>query len=67
MQGDPNQWGAYYGYGQGYESYAYGTTQDQSTYAYGTYPGYSQYPQQVRHFSCSLNALKFGQNECSRS
>lgn len=42
-QADPNQWGAYYGYGQGYDAYAYGT-QDPSLYAY---PGYGQYPQQA--------------------
>ncbi|MED6199060.1 Polyadenylate-binding protein rbp47b' [Stylosanthes scabra] len=44
---DPNQWSAYYGYGQGYEAYAYGATQDPSLYAYGAYAGYAQYPQQV--------------------
>ncbi|KAI9079343.1 hypothetical protein K1719_038642 [Acacia pycnantha] len=46
-QMDPNQWSAYYGYGQGYEAYAYGAAQDPSLYAYGTYAGYTQYPQQV--------------------
>ncbi|XP_024983008.1 polyadenylate-binding protein RBP47B' isoform X3 [Cynara cardunculus var. scolymus] len=46
-QADPNQWGsAYYGYGQGYDAYAYGATQDPSLYAYGAYGGYMQYPQQ---------------------
>ncbi|RID41714.1 hypothetical protein BRARA_J01649 [Brassica rapa] len=44
-QADPNQWGGYYGYGQGYDAYAYGTAQDPSVYAYGGY-GYPQYPQQ---------------------
>ncbi|XP_024011455.1 polyadenylate-binding protein RBP47B' isoform X2 [Eutrema salsugineum] len=44
-QADPSQWGGYYGYGQGYDAYAYGTTQDPSLYAYGGY-GYPQYPQQ---------------------
>ncbi|XP_057856481.1 polyadenylate-binding protein RBP47B' isoform X1 [Cryptomeria japonica] len=39
---DPNQWyGAYYGYGQGYDAYGgYAQYQDPSTYAYGAYPGY---------------------------
>ncbi|KAL4319997.1 hypothetical protein GQ457_18G004300 [Hibiscus cannabinus] len=46
-QVDPNQWSAYYGYGQGYDAYAYGATQDPSLYAYGAYAGYAQYPQQV--------------------
>ncbi|KAK9058567.1 hypothetical protein SSX86_023409 [Deinandra increscens subsp. villosa] len=47
-QADPNQWGsAYYGYGQGYDAYAYGATQDPSLYAYGAYGGYMQYPQQA--------------------
>lgn len=45
-QADPNQWSGYYGYGQGYDAYAYGATQDPSLYAYGGY-GYPQYPQQV--------------------
>ncbi|KAJ1406940.1 RNA-binding domain superfamily [Sesbania bispinosa] len=43
-QMDPSQWSAYYGYGQGYEAYAYGATQDPSMYAYAAY---AQYPQQV--------------------
>ncbi|WCJ36902.1 Polyadenylate-binding protein RBP47B' [Euphorbia peplus] len=42
-----DQWSAYYGYGQGYDPYAYGATQDPSLYAYGGYAGYPQYPQQV--------------------
>ncbi|KAL5979771.1 Polyadenylate-binding protein rbp47b' [Asimina triloba] len=47
QQADPNQWGgAYYGYGQGYDAYAYGTSQDPSLYAYGAYAGYGQYSQQ---------------------
>lgn len=46
---DPNQWSAYYGYGQGYEAYAYGAAQDPSLYSYGAYAGYTQYPQQVCH------------------
>ncbi|OMO81668.1 hypothetical protein CCACVL1_12315 [Corchorus capsularis] len=46
-QVDPNQWSAYYGYGQGYDAYAYGAAQDPSLYAYGAYAGYAQYPQQV--------------------
>ncbi|XVF19264.1 hypothetical protein REPUB_Repub11eG0094900 [Reevesia pubescens] len=46
-QVDPSQWSAYYGYGQGYDAYAYGATQDPSLYAYGAYAGYPQYPQQV--------------------
>ncbi|XP_028757148.1 polyadenylate-binding protein RBP47B' [Neltuma alba] len=46
-QMDPSQWSAYYGYGQGYEAYAYGAAQDPSLYAYGAYAGYAQYPQQV--------------------
>ncbi|KAJ1412370.1 RNA-binding domain superfamily [Sesbania bispinosa] len=46
-QMDPSQWSAYYGYGQGYEAYAYGATQDPSMYAYAAYAGYAQYPQQV--------------------
>ncbi|TYH62807.1 hypothetical protein ES332_D07G145300v1 [Gossypium tomentosum] len=45
-QVDPNQWSAYYGYGQGYDAYAYGATQDPSLYAYGAYAGYAQYSQQ---------------------
>ncbi|GFP87008.1 polyadenylate-binding protein rbp47b' [Phtheirospermum japonicum] len=44
---DPNQLNAYYGYGQGYDPYAYGATQDPSAYAYGAYAGYTQYPQQT--------------------
>ncbi|KAK9273580.1 hypothetical protein L1049_018390 [Liquidambar formosana] len=48
QQVDPSQWGsAYYGYGQGYDAYAYGATQDPSLYAYGAYAGYAQYPQQA--------------------
>ncbi|KAG4988534.1 hypothetical protein AAZX31_11G129800 [Glycine max] len=47
VQMDPSQWSAYYGYGQGYEAYAYGATQDPSIYTYGAYAGYAQYPQQV--------------------
>ncbi|XP_021894202.1 polyadenylate-binding protein RBP47B' [Carica papaya] len=46
-QVDPSQWSAYYGYGQGYDAYAYGATQDPSVYSYGAYAGYPQYPQQV--------------------
>ncbi|KAF8395860.1 hypothetical protein HHK36_019814 [Tetracentron sinense] len=50
QQADPNQWSsAYYGYGQGYDAYAYGATQDPSLYAYGAYAGYGQYPQQARY------------------
>jgi len=44
---DPGQWSAYYGYGQGYDAYAYGAVQDPSLYAYSPYAGYAQYPQQV--------------------
>lgn len=47
QQVDQNQWSAYYGYGQGYDAYAYGATQDPSLYAYSTYAGYAQYPQQI--------------------
>ncbi|XP_024029389.1 polyadenylate-binding protein RBP47B' [Morus notabilis] len=47
QQVDPSQWSAYYGYGQGYDAYAYGATHDPSLYAYSAYAGYSQYPQQV--------------------
>ncbi|TQD92193.1 hypothetical protein C1H46_022231 [Malus baccata] len=47
QQVDPNQWAAYYGYGQGYDAYAYGATPDPSLYAYGAYAGYGQYPQKV--------------------
>ncbi|KAK9692363.1 hypothetical protein RND81_09G259200 [Saponaria officinalis] len=43
---DPSQWSAYYGYGQGYDGYAYGAVQDPSVYAYSGYAGYAQYPQQ---------------------
>lgn len=53
QQVDPNQWGAYYGYGQGYDAYSYGSAamQDPSAYAYGAYAaGYMQYPQ-VRIFN----------------
>ncbi|XP_022731301.1 polyadenylate-binding protein RBP47B'-like [Durio zibethinus] len=46
-QVDPSQWSSYYGYGQGYDAYAYGATQDPSFYAYGAYAGYAQYPHQV--------------------
>ncbi|XP_021772061.1 polyadenylate-binding protein RBP47B'-like [Chenopodium quinoa] len=46
QQVDPSQWGAYYGYGQGYDAYAYGAVQDPSLYAYNAYAGYAQYPQQ---------------------
>ncbi|KAJ6895750.1 hypothetical protein NC651_022086 [Populus alba x Populus x berolinensis] len=44
-----DQWNAYYGYGQGYDAYAYGGTQDPSLYAYNAYAGYPQYPQQARY------------------
>lgn len=55
QQVDPNQWaGTYYGYGQGYDAYAYGAAQDPS-YAYGAY-GYAQYPNQV-HFDISMRPL----------
>ncbi|XP_043691134.1 polyadenylate-binding protein RBP47B'-like [Telopea speciosissima] len=48
QQMDPSQWSsAYYGYGQGYDAYAYGAAQDPSLYAYGAYAGYGQYPQQA--------------------
>ncbi|KAM6596663.1 polyadenylate-binding protein RBP47B' [Cannabis sativa] len=48
QQVDPNQWAAYYGYGQGYDAFSYGAaTQDPSLYAYNAYAGYAQYPQQV--------------------
>lgn len=47
QQVDPSQWSAYYGYGQGYDAYAYGATHDPSLYAYSAYSGYSQYPQQA--------------------
>ncbi|TKY48373.1 Polyadenylate-binding protein RBP47B' [Spatholobus suberectus] len=47
LQMDPSQWSAYYGYGQGYEAYAYGAAHDPSLYVYGAYAGYAQYPQQV--------------------
>lgn len=47
QQMDPSQWSAYYGYGQGYDAYAYGAVQDPSLYAYGAYAGYAQYPQQA--------------------
>ncbi|KAF4379894.1 hypothetical protein F8388_024927 [Cannabis sativa] len=48
QQVDPNQWAAYYGYGQGYDAYSYGAaTQDPSLYAYSAYAGYAQYPQQA--------------------
>ncbi|KAK1288941.1 Polyadenylate-binding protein RBP47B' [Acorus calamus] len=48
QQADPNQWSsAYYGYGQGYDAYAYGATHDPSLYAYGSYAAYGQYPHQV--------------------
>ncbi|KAK6646105.1 hypothetical protein PHAVU_L009343 [Phaseolus vulgaris] len=47
QQMDQSQWSAYYGYGQGYEAYAYGAAQDPSSYGYGAYAGYAQYPQQV--------------------
>ncbi|KAK9121419.1 hypothetical protein Syun_019036 [Stephania yunnanensis] len=47
IQADPSQWnGTYYGYGQGYDAYAYGSAQDPSVYSYGAYAGYGQYPQQ---------------------
>eukprot|EP00249_Psilotum_nudum_P022940 c28699_g1_i3 orf=948-2228(-) len=46
-QPDPNQWNpAYYGYGQGYEAYAY-APQDAGAFIYGGYPAYANYPQQV--------------------
>ncbi|KNA16762.1 hypothetical protein SOVF_086270 [Spinacia oleracea] len=45
QQVDPSQWGAYYGYGQGYDAYAYGAGA-QDPYAYNAYAGYAQYPQQ---------------------
>ncbi|CAM8916689.1 hypothetical protein QQ045_032063 [Rhodiola kirilowii] len=46
QQVDPTQWSStYYGYGQGYDAYAYSAAQDPS-YAYGAY-NYAQYPSQV--------------------
>lgn len=51
---DQSQWSAYYGYGQGYEAYAYGAAQDPSSYGYGAYAGYAQYPQQVIHLMWNL-------------
>lgn len=51
---DPSQWSAYYGYGQGYDPYAYGATQDPSLYAYSGYASYGQYPQQARLFKFSF-------------
>ncbi|KAK1312961.1 Polyadenylate-binding protein RBP47B' [Acorus calamus] len=49
QQADPNPWSsAYYGYGQGYDAYAYGATHDPSLYAYGSYAAYGQYPHQAR-------------------
>ncbi|KAK9094656.1 hypothetical protein Scep_026125 [Stephania cephalantha] len=49
IQADPSQWnGTYYGYGQGYDAYAYGSAQDPSVYSYGAYAGYGQYPQQAK-------------------
>lgn len=58
-QVDPNQWSAYYGYGQGYDAYAYayGGTQDPSLYAYGAYAGYAQYPQQARDFDALVHCI----------
>ncbi|KAI8526220.1 hypothetical protein RHMOL_Rhmol13G0291500 [Rhododendron molle] len=48
QQADPSQYSStYYGYGQGYDAYAYGAAHDPSLYAYGAYSGYTQYPQQV--------------------
>ncbi|KAI4304825.1 hypothetical protein MLD38_040290 [Melastoma candidum] len=47
QQVDPNQWSAYYGYGQGYDAYAYGATPDPSLYGYDAYGGYVHYPQQA--------------------
>ncbi|KAF9675536.1 hypothetical protein SADUNF_Sadunf09G0042400 [Salix dunnii] len=44
-----DQWNAYYGYGQGYDAYAYGGAHDPSLYAYNAYAGYPQYPQQARY------------------
>jgi len=48
QQADPSQYSStYYGYGQGYDAYAYGAAHDPSLYAYGAYSGYTQYPQQA--------------------
>ncbi|KAI4340546.1 hypothetical protein MLD38_025371 [Melastoma candidum] len=47
QQVDPSQWSAYYGYGQGYDAYAYGATSDPSLYGYGAYGGYVHHPQQA--------------------
>ncbi|KAF7119423.1 hypothetical protein RHSIM_Rhsim13G0222000 [Rhododendron simsii] len=48
QQADPSQYSStYYGYGQGYDAYAYGAAHDPALYAYGAYSGYTQYPQQV--------------------
>eukprot|EP00250_Pteridium_aquilinum_P001994 c12207_g1_i1 orf=119-1441(+) len=46
---DPTQWSnSYYGYGQGFENYAYGAApQDAGQYGYEGYQGYPNYPQQV--------------------
>lgn len=55
QQTDLNQWSsAYYGYGQGYDAYAYGASHDPSLYAYGAYAGYGQYPQQAREMKLKL-------------
>ncbi|OVA12259.1 RNA recognition motif domain [Macleaya cordata] len=57
QQADPSQWsGAYYGYGQGYDAYAYGAAQDPSLYAYGGYAGYAHYPQKARYFNTIIFA-----------
>ncbi|MBA0847136.1 hypothetical protein Goshw_013260 [Gossypium schwendimanii] len=56
-QVDPNQWSAYYGYGQGYDAFAYGATQDPSLYAYGAYAGYAQYSQQARYFDALVHCI----------
>ncbi|KAG9449496.1 hypothetical protein H6P81_009461 [Aristolochia fimbriata] len=48
VQADPSQWGSsYYGYGQGYDAYAYMAANDPNLYAYAGYAGYAQYPQQA--------------------
>ncbi|KAI4340539.1 hypothetical protein MLD38_025365 [Melastoma candidum] len=44
---DPSQWSFYYGYGQGYDAYAYGASPDPSFYGYGGYGGYVHCPKQA--------------------
>eukprot|EP00252_Welwitschia_mirabilis_P000768 TRINITY_DN10736_c0_g1_i1.p1 TRINITY_DN10736_c0_g1~~TRINITY_DN10736_c0_g1_i1.p1 ORF type:complete len:423 (-),score=86.34 TRINITY_DN10736_c0_g1_i1:366-1634(-) len=55
---DSSQWNGYYGYGQGYDAYAYSVQpQDPSMYTYGSYAAYGAYQQPVDGQDPSLGGM----------